>query len=374
LRSERNKRFPGLEKRGPHAFYFKKGYKPQITVRVPPQHSVSWTEAYAYKQRETSKGQTRLVPSKRAFIDYAAEAINDHVRVKHSSRRTYMTRLQSTRVKPLHRMWLTKISADHIHRLILRPMLEDGLSGNTIHATLAALAVVFDSAVDNKLIATNPVSDLSKRKIPARRTRPRIYPLSADDLRQLLELAPEQYETLIAIAGLAGARLSEILGLRWRDVDFEQQLIRFEHQRDYHSTELVYGLKTDKEDEAGGRTVVMPLTLVPYLKRQQQRCGFNRRDDDPLFPTVTRGTVQDWLRDNRAKLGPNFDGSTGYKPLSMHTLRHSYGSRLLDSGASVTYVAAQMGDKPLTVIKTYAHVLQENDNAKARELVDRVFE
>jgi integrase len=368
-----NNLFPGLVQRGPHDFRFKQGY-PQVWRRVPPEYSGSKREAYAYKQREMAKGHTRLVPTKSIFIDYAGEAINDHARIKHSSRRTYMARLQSKRVQPLHRMRISKISSDHIHRLVLRPMLRDGLSGNTIHATLAALAVVFDSAVDGRLIATNPVSDLSKRKIPARRTRPRIYPLSADDLRQLLELVPEQYETLIAIAGLAGARLSEILGLRWRDVDFDQQLIRFEHQRDYHSTELVYGLKTDRKDEAGGRTVVMPLALIPYLKRQQQRCGFNRRDDDPLFPTVTRGAVQDWLRDNRTKLGPNFDGSTGHKPLSMHTLRHSYGSRLLDGGASVAYVAAQMGDKPLTVIRTYAHVLQENDNASARALIDQVFE
>jgi site-specific recombinase XerD len=57
----------------------------------------------------------------------------------------------------------------------------------------------------------------------------------------------------------------------------------------------------------------------------------------------------------------------------MHTLRHSYGSRMLDGGASVTHVAAQMGDTPLTVIRTYAHVLQESDNANARELADRIF-
>jgi integrase len=365
--------FPGLDEYAPRKFRFKHGY-PQRWVYIPAQFSASRREAYAYKQRTMGKGPApQLVPTVQTFIDYAAEAINNHAKAKRSSRRTYMTRLHSERVQPLHRMRISKISPDTIQRLVLRPMLDDGLSGNTIHAILAALSVIFSSAVEDKLIETNPVSALPKRKIPERRIRPRVYVLSADDLQRLLELAPEQHEAVIAVAGLVGARLSEILGLRWHDVDFDQQLIRFEHQRDYQSSELVYGMKTDKEGEAGGRTVVMPLTLIPYLKRQQQRCGLNRRDDDPLFPDILRGTIQDWVRNNRERLGRNFDGSNGYEPLTMHTLRHSYGSRMLDGGASVTHVAAQMGDKPLTVMRTYAHEIRESDNAKARELVERVF-
>jgi integrase len=365
--------FPGLDEYAPRKFRFKHGY-PQRWVYVPAQFSASRREAFAYKQRTMGKGPApQLVPTIQTFIDYAAEAINNHAKAKRSSRRTYMTRLHSERVQPLHRMRISKISPDTIQRLVLRPMLDDGLSGNTIHATLGALSVVFSSAVEDKLIETNPVSALPKRKIPERRIRPRVYVLSADDLQRLLELAPEQHEAVIAVAGLVGARLSEILGLRWHDVDFDQQLIRFEHQRDYQSSELVYGMKTDKEGEAGGRTVVMPLTLIPYLRRQQQRCGLNRRDNDLLFPDILRGTIQDWVRNNRERLGRNFDGSNGYKPLTMHTLRHSYGSRMLDGGASVTHVAAQMGDKPLTVIRTYTHVLQESDNANARELANRIF-
>jgi integrase len=365
--------FPGLDEYAPRKFRFKHGY-PQRWVYVPAQFSASRREAFAYKQRTMGKGPApQLVPTVQTFIDYATEAINNHAKVKRSSRRTYMTRLHSERVQPLHRMRISKISPETIQRLVLRPMLDDGLSGNTIHATLAALSVVFVSAVEDKLIETNPVSALPKRKIPERRIRPRIYALSADDLQCLLELAPDQHEAVIAVAGLVGARLSEVLGLRWRDIDFDQQLIRFEHQRDYHSSELVYGMKTDKEGRAGGRTVVMPLALIPYLKRQQQRCGLNRRDDDPLFPDILRGTIQDWIRNNRERLGRNFDGSNGYEPLTMHTLRHSYSSRLLKSGASITFVAAQMGDKPLTVMRTYAHEIRESDNANARELVERVF-
>jgi integrase len=365
--------FPGLDEYAPRKFRFKHGY-PQRWVYVPAQFSASRREAYAYKQRTMGKGPApQLVPTVQTFIDYATEAINNHAKAKRSSRRTYMARLHSERVQPLHRMRISKIGPDTIQRLILRPMLDDGLSGNTIHATLGALSVVFSSAAEDKLIETNPVSVLPKRKIPERRIRPRVYVLSADDLRRLLELAPEQHEAVIAVAGLVGARLSEILGLRWQDIDFDQQLISFEYQRDYRTSELVYGMKTDKENEAGGRTVVMPLTLIPYLRQQLQRCGLNRRDDDLLFPDISQRAIQDWLRNNRERLGRNFDGSNGYKPLSMHTLRHSYGSRLLESGASITFVAAQMGDQPLTVMRTYAHEIRESDNAKARELIERVF-
>ena len=49
--------------------------------------------------------------------------------------------------------------------------------------------------------------------------------LNRDEIGRLLEAAPARYRTLLATAILSGLRQSELLGLRWRDFEFDDQVI-----------------------------------------------------------------------------------------------------------------------------------------------------
>jgi integrase len=57
----------------------------------------------------------------------------------------------------------------------------------------------------------------------------------------------------------------------------------------------------------------------------------------------------------------------------MHKFRHSYGSRLIDAGATIIYTASQMGDTPATVNQVYIHQLQRRENRKQAKILDEVF-
>lgn len=118
---------------------------------------------------------------------------------------------------------IDEIEVDQILALI-GDLRKRGYSGTTIATTLAPLSRLFAHAVRRGLIEVNPVSKLDRGERPrvSRQERPVLNP---EEIGRLLEAAPPRFRTLIATAILSGLRQGELLGLHWRDVDFDNELI-----------------------------------------------------------------------------------------------------------------------------------------------------
>ena len=73
-------------------------------------------------------------------------------------------------------------------------------------------------------IQRNPMELVEVKGVSKRMRKPRV--LTVKQYHLLLPLIPEPYRTMVVLAQCIGLRISEILGLQWRDIDFNSRVLR----------------------------------------------------------------------------------------------------------------------------------------------------
>jgi len=110
--------------------------------------------------------------------------------------------------------------------------IDEGASPNTVNHELVNLSHMLRMAVRWKYIDRNVVSDVERLKIAKK--SPRF--LSQDEVRRLIEASKESYiYPLIMTALHTGMRKSELLNLKWTDIDFDQRMITIQSRSDWHT-------------------------------------------------------------------------------------------------------------------------------------------
>jgi integrase len=228
------------------------------------------------------------------------------------------------------------------------------LSNWTVRGVLNVLNVVLEHAVKHEYIASNPVPKLNGEKPPAKnRTKARI--LEAEEVALLINHAPANYRTLIFTAVYTGTRQSELLGLRWQDIDFDAGTIHVRHQLS-RATKTnparVVPLKTD----AGERHI----DIAPALARELAKHSLASRHSKPedfVFATETGKPL--YYRNASARGLDKAADSAGLNPegaqrLSFHDLRHTAISHLIRANADPVTVSRFAGhSKVSTTLDLY---------------------
>jgi integrase/recombinase XerD len=167
--------------------------------------------------------------------------------------------------------------------------------------------------------------------------RPRSLPavLSREEVAQLLALVPQPLERLILQTTYAcGLRASEVLSLRVADIDSSRMLL------------WVRQGKGNKD-----RGVPLSPALLEALRAHWQRL----RPTTWLFPgqTATGQRSLEALQRvvRRAVLAAGFT-----KKVSLHTLRHSYATHLLEAGVDVVTIQRLLGHRDLQTTARYLHL------------------
>jgi integrase len=248
------------------------------------------------------------------------------------------------------------------------------LSPHSINTTITRLAQVLDIAVERELIDRNPAR--SRRRRLKQRKPQRTWLDRADLIADLLDAAGELDEearidrratprrALLATLAFAGLRISEALGLRWRDVDLAAGTLR------------VGAAKTD----AGVREVDIVPVLRDELLTHKVKTSFGGIDDY-VFPTQTGGRANPSNVRNRV-LARSLDRANEKRAvrhltplpegLTPHSLRRTFISLLLAIGEDVPYVMRQVGHaNPTVTLAVYAQVMfrAEGERERLRALV-----
>jgi integrase/recombinase XerD len=167
--------------------------------------------------------------------------------------------------------------------------------------------------------------------------KPKTLPavLSRDEVAQLFALVPQPLERLILQTTYAcGLRASEVLQLRVTDIDSSRMLLWVRHGKG-----------------AKDRGVPLSPALLEVLRAHWQRL----RPKTWLFPGQTPtgqrslGALQRVVR--RAVLAAGFT-----KKVSLHTLRHSYATHLLEAGVDVLTIQRLLGHRDLQTTARYLHL------------------
>lgn len=207
-----------------------------------------------------------------------------------------------------------------------------------------------------------PTQDVIKPSKAAQRNVYLTYP-------QLCAFAKEAktYEGIILTLGMVGMRWGELAGLRVRDWDSERQVLHLSQSATIVRGKLVLG------PTKGGkpRTVIVPQKVVPFIDQATR----GRGKDTPIWPRSNGGYML------RPKGSSWFDGALTrvrakdetFPLLSLHDLRHTAASLMVQSGAHVKLIQHQLGHASAAMtLDTYADLYPE-DLSGLRAAMNRSF-
>jgi integrase len=251
----------------------------------------------------------------------------------------YRQRLDRHVVSVLGSRPVAEVTVADVRRLVDR-LGRAGLAPSTVTSVVGILSGLFRFAVKGGLVERNPVRDLDRDDRPgvARVTEPRY--LTATEVEALLAHMTDVFRPVAATCAFAGLRVSEALGLRWRDVDFGASTITVSGQLGEDGTRVP--VKT--------RASEAPVPLLPALARELRahRSRLASRDlrlvyADAFVFTTMRGKPQSRRNALRAvhaagdAAGLNADGR---QPVGLHDLRHSFVALALAAGLSLAEAAS----------------------------------
>ncbi|UBU16588.1 tyrosine-type recombinase/integrase [Nonomuraea gerenzanensis] len=272
--------------------------------------------------------------------------------------------------------------------------LEKKLAPSTAGRVLAFLDQLFESAVDDELIAKNPCAakTVQKPKLPKRK----IEPWSTDRVLAVIEALPERYAIMALLGAGCGLRQGEIFGIAVDDVDFEARVIHVRQQVKMLSAKLLFGLpKHDRE-----RTIPLPQSvaraLEEYLAKFPARevtLPWEELDGRPrtlrLIVTsreskaLNRNYINEYVwkpalvrvgvipKDRPAPIPGRRNQE--YRKHGMHALRHHYASVLLHAGESIKALAEYLGHQdPGYTLRTYTHLMAGSED-RTRRAIDTAF-
>ena len=194
-----------------------------------------------------------------------------------------------------------------------------------------------------------------------------------DEIATLLSAAVSTpYYSIILIALLTGLRRSEVLGLMWRDVDFEKSIVSVNHSL----VQMVGSLDLGPPKSGRPRAVSLPAQAVGCLfdlweSRRDGLSGpgnmvFCRDDGSPIRP----GTV--------SRFFGNLAARAGFKGFRFHDLRHTHATLMLGEGVHLKIVSERLGHAGIGITADlYSHVapsLQQEAAAQFSRRFDLVSE
>jgi len=173
--------------------------------------------------------------------------------------------------------------------------------------------------------------------------------LTPDEETAILDACPEDVRPAVVFALNTGIRQMELLTLTWGKVDLARKVITL-------SADKTKGKKTR-------RVPLNPMALEALGTPPQ---GYNQTT--PVFPVVSERDQRDLVRRFKKavdKTGIN-KGASRSQRVTWHSLRHTFASRLVQSGVSLLNVKELLGHATLAMVMQYAHL----DDASLKSAVE----
>ena len=231
--------------------------------------------------------------------------------------------------------------------------------GWTIKGHLTVLSSIYTySARHQGLVGVNPVSLLDRVERPSSDDEKPKRILTGDELRALLGGIDADYSALFALGAETGARLAEVLGLAWENIDVEAQTVTFTHQLDRNGERVP--LKTKRSR----RVLEVTPQLVSTLRRHKLATAYSGPHDLVFTSRTGRGHDHRNIGGRVLSRGVKRaglqaverNGVTIEPAPTFHALRHSHASALIAAGWDIAEVSARLGHSSIaTTQRIYVH-------------------
>lgn len=236
-----------------------------------------------------------------------------------------------------------------------------------VQAIFSALCRIFNVAISNGWIKENPCTNAIK---PRKNRSVKKKPLEIDQIKDILNKTSEYttYNAVIQFQLFTGMRIGETLALTWDDIDFKKREIDVNKTVNYIKDDFIVG---PPKTENAYRTLGMNNAIYNLLKLTKKEQNERKRelkdqyeDHNLVFSQVTGNYI--YRRDINNRLNTIKKG-TDYEHITVHFLRHSNATLLLNSGVDIKIVSAHLGHNDIsTTADIYADVLKSQQQKVAQ--------
>ncbi len=219
-----------------------------------------------------------------------------------------------------------EVSREEIIRF-LGSLMERGLSATSGHSMVNGVQFYYQQVLgkrDFNFVLPRPKKE---KKLPV--------VLTMEECLQIFKVVDNPKHKLLLLIGYgAGLRVSEIVSLRWSDILFEEHKIHIKNAK-------------GKKD----RMVMLPYSIVTSLQLYRELYKGKHYVFEGQFAgePYSTGSVQQVMR-NAIKL------SGLEKKASVHTLRHSFATHLLENGTDIRYIQQFLGHSSIKTTTVYTHL------------------
>ncbi len=303
--------------------------------------------------------------SQQAFHSVTVNALVDRYKQeelseRHSTRVSYLSNLDGHILPRWGTTFLEEVYPMDVEDWLRNLKTLDGkkpLAPKTKGNIRQIMHVVFESARRWRLIDSNPVELV--RQGTQRQSIPRF--LTPDQFQKLLDELGEPYRTMVVVAACLGLRASEVMGLQWRDINWEDLTLMVEQGS-------VGARLTKLKNEVSKKPVPLDPDLATELLNHRKRSIQTQPTDFIFGSEVNMGKPrwQDSIREDHIKpaaLRANL-GKVGW-----HTFRHTYSTLLRAYGTDIKVQQELMRHADAsTTLNIYSQAVTE----QKREAVSKV--
>lgn len=321
-----------------------------------------------------------IKPAKTTIADYLERWLKDYVWPNLAPRTAegYEYVIRRHIIPALGKPTLTQLKPEHLQRYYANKLSSGradrngGLSAKTVRHHHITLHGALQSAVKWGLLARNPADAVDAPRFQ----HPQINVMDADEINKFLEAAKDTpYYAIFYLALFTGMRRSELLALKWSDVDL--MLCQIYVSRSLHQLkDGSFVWRQPKSDRSRRMITLTPSTALVLREHRENQSsikllqGLLLKDDDLVF---SQSDGSPYRPDTITHAWTKLARKVGLKGIRLHDARHTHASLMLKQGIHPKIVQERLGHSSIQItLDTYSHVAPGLQEAAAKKF-DEAF-
>lgn len=314
------------------------------------------------KYERQTVSRANLTPYDGLFSDWVLYWLETfvHPKVKNSTYASYKNKLTVHVLSKLGKIKLQNLKKSDFEELV--DEMRKDLKASSIRSIFSVIKNCLNQAITMNLLLDNPCLGLELPKIK----RKTVQALSVKDQVKLVkEIEEEQKFFSILLALQTGLRIGEICGLKWEDIDFENNVL--------HVNRTIQRIQYDEQENRKTKII----EIKPKSSNSQRKIPISKGLRKNLLD-MKKTSESDYIISNKNKpLEPRTIAyrfqivrkKMGLENFSFHSLRHSFATRCLEAGGNIAAISSLLGHSSTQMtLDCYTNSFFSEE----RQLIDKV--